>query len=84
MNHADARWRMTYWEQRKSLGMEDQRANVEPEIIAFDPGGTVGEEKGVFQYIIWVIHTICKLEPVVDADRRHILILYFFIQEAIL
>ena len=43
MNHADARWRMTYWEQRKRLGMEDQRAIVEPEIIVFDPGGIVGE-----------------------------------------
>lgn len=50
---------MTYWEQGKRLGMEDQRAIVEPEIIVFDPGGTVGEEKGIFQYIKWVIHTIC-------------------------
>lgn len=53
-----ARWRMTYWEQRERLDREDQRAIVEPEIIVFDLGGIVVEEKGIFQYIIWITYMI--------------------------
>lgn len=53
-----ARWRMTYWEQRERLDREDQRAIVEPEIIVFDLGGIVVEEKGIFRYIIWITYMI--------------------------
>lgn len=53
-----ARWRTTYWEQRERLDREDQRAIVEPEIIVFDLGGIVDEEKGIFRYIIWITYMI--------------------------
>ena len=53
-----ARWRMTYWEQSERLDTEDQRAIVEPEIIVFDLGGIIDEEKGIFLYIIWITYVI--------------------------
>lgn len=40
-------------------GREDRRAAVEPETFVFGPGGTAGEEKCVFPYMMWVVHTIC-------------------------
>lgn len=51
------------------------RAALEPETIVFGPGGTAGEEKGMFRYMMWS-YTICimkirlirRIEPVVDTE----------------